>query len=258
VPVSIDFYNNDIFNMGDNCIEMDGGAHNIRVFRNRCFNVIAGALSATPLIGGPAYFFQNIVYNTTTGGVLKYGTAANILTYQNTFIGNVRTDAPNQFYRNNLIVGDGNTTPVFAVSSFTNLSSSDYNGFRPSADANRAFEWDTPKAGAGNAFNTPIEQRRFATLDAYRAATGQDAHSIVIDYDTFVKVTMPDRTDIQRLYSTADFDFSLAPGSAAIDAGTILPTINDRYTGRAADLGALESGQPQPHYGPRPMPDGTR
>ena len=36
--MSIDFYNNDIYNMGDNCIETDGGAHNIRVFRNRCFN----------------------------------------------------------------------------------------------------------------------------------------------------------------------------------------------------------------------------
>ncbi|HXD18572.1 MAG TPA: hypothetical protein VN654_16280 [Vicinamibacterales bacterium] len=37
--------------MSDNCIEMDGGAHTIRVFGNR-------ALSATPLIGGPDYFFQ--------------------------------------------------------------------------------------------------------------------------------------------------------------------------------------------------------
>ena len=41
VPVSIDFYGNDIYNMGDNCIETDGGAHNIRVFRNRCFNTPA-------------------------------------------------------------------------------------------------------------------------------------------------------------------------------------------------------------------------
>jgi hypothetical protein len=257
VPVSIDFYNNDIFNMGDNCIEMDGGAHNIRVFRNRCFNVIAGALSATPLIGGPAYFFQNVVYNTTTGGVLKYGTAANILTYQNTFVGNVRTDAPNQFFRNNLIIGDGNTTPVFAVSSFTNLSSSDYNGFRPSAGADHTFEWNTPKLGVNGVAATPLEQRRFSTLDAYRRATGQDAHSLVVDFDTFLKVTVPDRKDIQRLYSPGDFDFSLAPGSAVIDAGMVLPTINDGFTGRAPDLGALERGAPQPHYGPRLVPLAT-
>ena len=49
VPVSIDFYNNDIYNMADNCIEADGGAHNIRVFRNRCcqFRLHGGALSRT-------------------------------------------------------------------------------------------------------------------------------------------------------------------------------------------------------------------
>jgi hypothetical protein len=258
VPVSIDFYNNDISNMGDNCIEMDGGAHNIRVFRNRCFNVIAGALSATPLIGGPAYFFQNVVYNTTTGGVLKYGTAANILTYQNTFVGNVRTDAPNQFFRNNLIIGDGNTTPVLAVSSFTNLSSSDYNGFRLSAGADHAFEWNTPTRGVLGVAATPLEQRRFNTLDAYQRATGQDAHSVAVDVDSFVKVTLPDRKDIQRLYSPADFDFSLAPGSTAIDAGTVLPTLNDGYTGRAPDLGALERRRSQPHYGPRSVQTATQ
>ena len=44
-PELIDFYGNDIFNMGDNCFETDGGGRNIRVFRNRCFNP-AGAPSA--------------------------------------------------------------------------------------------------------------------------------------------------------------------------------------------------------------------
>ena len=47
LPVAMDIYGNDIFNMGDNCIESDGGAHNIRVFRNRCFNVASqGAVGA--------------------------------------------------------------------------------------------------------------------------------------------------------------------------------------------------------------------
>ena len=57
-PVSIDFYNNDFDNMGDNCVEADGGAHNIRVFRNRCFNSAGGAFSAQPIFGGPAYFYR--------------------------------------------------------------------------------------------------------------------------------------------------------------------------------------------------------
>ena len=58
LPVAIDFYGNDIVNMGHNCIETDGGAHNIRVFRNRCFNSAAGALSVQPVFGGPVYFIK--------------------------------------------------------------------------------------------------------------------------------------------------------------------------------------------------------
>ena len=63
VAASIDFTGNDIYNMGDNCIESDGGAHNIRVFKNRCFNPAAGALSAQPIWGGPVYFYKNLIYN---------------------------------------------------------------------------------------------------------------------------------------------------------------------------------------------------
>ena len=36
-----------------------------------------------------------------------------------------------------------------------------------------------------------------------------------------------------------------------VDGGEPLPTVNDGFAGAAPDLGALESGQPEPHYGPR-------
>jgi hypothetical protein len=67
----------------------------------------------------------------------------------------------------------------------------------------------------------------------------------------FVNVKMPDKSDPQKLYNPADFDFRLKPGSAAVDAGMLLPTINDDYEGKAPDLGAYELGRPLPHYGPR-------
>jgi len=40
-----------------------------------------------------------------------------------------------------------------------------------------------------------LTQRRWSgvvsrTLDAYRHATGQETHSVAIDYETFVRVTM--------------------------------------------------------------------
>ncbi len=147
VPVSIDFYNNDIYNMADNCIEADGGAHNIRVFRNRCFNSAGGALSAQPIFGGPLYFYQNLIYDTTTGGPLKFvDTPAGVLIYQNTFVGQGRLMGPasNIHFLNNLILGDGWAEPVLNLRTFTNYSSSDYNGFRPNPNVENAFEWDSP------------------------------------------------------------------------------------------------------------------
>lgn len=32
----------------------------------------------------------------------------------------------------------------------------------------------------------------------------------------------------------------------------VIPNVTDGYSGNASDLGALESGQPMPHYGGRP------
>jgi hypothetical protein len=259
VPVSIDFYNNDIYNMADNCIEADGGAHNIRVFRNRCFNSAGGALSAQPTFGGPLYFYQNLVYNTTTGGPLKLiDTPAGVLIYQNTLVGEGRLFGPasNVHFLNNLILGDGWAGPIFNLSTFTNYSSSDYNGYRPNPGADDSFEWNSPPFNAMADYSGKLVMRHFKDLRAFQVASGQEKHSVLLDYDTFEKVLMPDKSNPQRLYNPEDFDFRLRPGSSAIDRGILLPTINDEFTGSAPDLGAYELGRPVPHYGPRKLPLG--
>ena len=106
LPVSIDFYGNDIFNVEDNCIEADGGAHNIRIFRNRCFNHGHRALSVQPAFGGPVYFIRNIVYHAPEGGAVKFtASSAGIVVYHNTLIAPVKPmllAASNVHYRNNL------------------------------------------------------------------------------------------------------------------------------------------------------------
>lgn len=43
----------------------------------------------------------------------------------------------------------------------------------------------------------------------------------------------------------------LKAGAVAVDAGDLVPTVNDDFAGNAPDLGALEFGRPLPHYGPR-------
>ena len=58
------------------------------------------------------------------------------------------------------------------------------------------------------------------TLAEYTQATGQDTHSVLVDYDVFVHVMAPDAGDPQRLYDPARLDFRLKPGSAANRART--------------------------------------
>jgi hypothetical protein len=259
-PSAIDFYNNDFMNMGDNCIEADGGGRNIRVFRNRCFNSVGGALSAQPVLGGPAYYYQNLVYNTGTAGALKFvNTSAGLLAYQNTFIGNATTaSTSNDHFLNNLIIGGYARGPIFGVTTFTNYSSSDYNGFRPNGILDYDFAWNSPPFDVMVDYKQEPAQRHYKTLEEYKKATGQDAHSILVDYDVFINGKIPDATDLQRLYFPDDYDFRLKPNSSAVDAGTIIPTITDGFTGKAPDLGAYEVGVPIPHYGPRPMVPGAQ
>jgi hypothetical protein len=254
LPVSIDFYNNDFSNMADNCIEADGGARNIRVFENRCFNSAGGAFSAQPLFGGPVYFYRNLVYDATTGGPLKFvDTPAGVLVYQNTFIGQGRLMGPasNVHFLNNLILGDGFTDPVLNLRTYTNYSTSDYNGFRPNPNVEDAFEWNSPPFEVAADYVHNQTTRHFKSLEEYRQATHQEQHSILLDFDAFVNVRIPDKADPQHLYKPEEFDFRLKPGSRAIDAGAVLPSITDDFTGRAPDLGAYELDRPLPHYGPR-------
>lgn len=260
-PASNDFYGNDVNNAQDNCFEADGSGRNMRIFRNRCFDSHSEGLSLAPAFGGPAYFFQNVIYN-NPGGVLKFGQASGSMVYQNTIIGECPlwnpSVMPNQHFLNNLILSQDSVNAqgkglfVFSVDTDTNYSTSDYNGFRPNPKATNNFGWNSPPFEVMVDYDSkPRVQRPFKTLAEYSAAIHQDTHSILIDYDVFQKVTPPDTSTPTRLYDPKDFDFRLKPDSKAVDAGVLIPNIDDGFSGKAPDLGAYELGAEIPHYGPR-------
>ena len=259
-PVAIDFYGNYITNSHDNPIEADGSMHNIRIMRNMFINHASHAFCNQPTLGGPVYWIRNIAYHLPAGSTRLTNGAAGALFYNNTILSETAAGATsNSHWRNNLILGESALPAIFAVTTFTSYTSSDYNGFRPNPGAAASFEWNSPPQPVVADFTGPgraakLETRRFATLPEYVKATGQDAHSVLVDYDVFMKVPKLDAQDaatVQKLYDAKDLDFRLRAGSAAVDRGVALPTITEGFTGRAPDLGALERDRPAPVYGPR-------
>jgi hypothetical protein len=258
-PNAIDVYNNYITNAHDNSIEMDGSMHNIRVMRNLLINSASHPMSTQPSTGGPIYFVRNVVYHAPGGSTRLTGGSPGVFFYNNTILSETTGGATsNAHWRNNLMLGQNAQAAVFNISTNTNYTSSDYNGFRPNGA--ESFQWNSPPwevamVPADGSGPVKAERRTFATLQAYSQATRQDQHSVLVDYDIFTKVARLDAKDlatVQRLYTAEDIDVRLKAGSAAVDTGLTLPTVTDGFAGAAPDLGAVELGQPLPIYGPRP------
>lgn len=252
---SIDIYNNDMHMLNDDFVETDGGVHNIRVFNNRGVNAARGGYSAQPLFGGPAYFIRNILYHVPSGTAFKFSAkAAGLFVWHNTIIGEnlIGDPAANMHFRNNLYLGrDAPDRGILRLANATDVYSSDYNGYRPNRDVSEQFRFLGPKPGQRLYEPTEQDWQSFPTLAAFRAGTGQEAHGIEVDYDIFESLTPPDAANHYAVYHAMDLNFRLKPSSAAVNRGISLPTVNDDFSGTAPDLGALESGKPEPHYGPR-------
>ena len=268
-PVAIDFNINYMTIFHDNAFEADGGLHNVRIMRNMMLNSASHPMCNQPTLGGPIYWIRNIIYNAPGGSSRVLSGAAGGVFLNNTILTETSANASaNIHWMNNLMLGQNTQPAILAVNTYTNYSSSDYNGFRLNPGADYSFQWTSPEWGVAqdyrdllastgadqNPKNKVLAERRYKTLADYSAATKQDVHSVTLDYDVFQNVPMlnaKDLTKIRNLYKAEDFDFSLKPGSAAVDRGAVIPNVTDGYSGGAPDLGALDQGKPAPQYGPR-------
>ncbi|MBC7928539.1 MAG: right-handed parallel beta-helix repeat-containing protein [Bryobacteraceae bacterium] len=251
---AIDIYNNDMHMFNDDFVETDGGVHNVRVFNNRGINAAHGGYSSQPVFGGPVYFYRNILYHVPSGVAFKFSAKpAGLFVYHNTIIGEQVTGDPsaNMHFYNNLFLG--RDTPDRGIMTWANATpvyGSDYNGFRPNKGVTNQYSWLAPAAGKTMYEATTEDWRRFRTLADLRAATGQEAHGIEVDFDVFERMTPPDPSKRHAVYHSTDLAFQLKPNSKAVDAGVAIPTINDGFQGAAPDLGALETGAAPIKYGP--------
>lgn len=258
--VSIDIYNNDLHLMVDDFIEADGGVHNIRIMRNRGVNSGQCALSAQPVFGGPAYFIRNVVYHIPNGFAFKFmSKPAGLVVYQNTIIAENRNTQTfsNAHFRNNLFIGTNvSGRPVNAFPFATAYSTSDYNGYRLNPGTENHFLYLGPSGNKVYDYDLNSgEVQRFSSLEALHAASGLEEHGILLNYEVFNEMTYPDPEKPHSIYHAEDLNFTLNPAGKAVDKGVVIPNINDQFTGKAPDLGALEAGDTPPVYGPRGLKD---
>jgi hypothetical protein len=207
------------------------------------------------MFGGPVYFIGKLVYNVPFGGALKTGGAnpAGVLVYHNTFIAenSTATGYSNVHFRNNLFIGtDRPNRNVFRMESYTSYSTSDYNGFRINQTDKPSFRWGMPTDKLRQ-YDPKPEATEFKTLEEYSKASGQDAHSELVELDIFKEMKLPDPNNPHKVYLPQTIDFHLKANTSAVDKGIPLANVNDGFSGAAPDLGALELGAPDQVYGPR-------
>jgi len=237
---NIDVFGNDIFDTSDDGFEGDPGGVNIRVWGNRIHNAAHNGISYQPQNGSPWYILRNQLVGFMEAP-FKFRTTDRSIIAHNTIVMWSKMICCNDAHllrsivKNNLwITVSGGQIWDFgtAVKDWR----SDFN--------NDGFDW-----GASTA---PFKYGGvvYPSLAGFAAASGLETNGRLINrttcFATF-NVPGPAPVPIPPQFMT------LNPGCGAVDAGAILPNINDGFVGAAPDLGAFELGQPLPTYGPRPV-----
>jgi hypothetical protein len=108
---------------------------------------------------------------------------------------------------------------------------------------------------------TPDGQFRFGTFwssfSDLQSNSPFESHGVLLG-NTIFAGTVPTPSNFASSM-VGPVDMALHANSNAVDAGLVLPNINDNFNGGAPDLGAFEVGIAPPIYGarssfPRPLP----
>ena len=114
------------------------------------------------------------------------------------------------------------------------------------ADDSGDYDYDGFGSTTGS-FAGRLGAVKFSSLADLQANT-TEKHAVQVGIDVFAEmIALPSNPFPLK----AVVDLRLRPGAPAVDAGEVLPNINDLFAGAAPDLGAYELGAPVPAYGPR-------
>lgn len=218
-----DVYENLAYNIGDDGVETDGQCSNVRLWGNTFHDVLMG-ISVAPVYTGPVYAIRNLIYRTGvgnndyTGSPFKfnsgYDQSGPMYLFHNT--ADAALPGNNGLY----VKAPGTWRLIYARNNIwagTAYAVENYNADQP-IDLDYDNLWNDNSGDLAR-----WDGVDYATLAAFVNATGQEPHGV----------------SVAPGFAAAG-DYVLHPTSELIDAGIILPGINDDYAGSAPDPGAFE------------------
>ncbi len=256
----LDLMFNEMYNIGDDAVEVEGGGINIRVHGNRMRNTFA-AISLAPIEAGPIYVTRNdasyhiLMFKLNVGGVVSnghtycYHNSGYSLTHGDQY-GGIAINFPsagsipidNKVFKNNVFVCD-NFATRFANERY------DIDGNCYYAVPGReplVYRWEQEKDGEWPFTN-------YLSIDEFRAATGQEKNGIEADPRFRSPVGLG---ELERVFygdsqfshypsiqNTATGDLRLQSTSPCIDRAVVIRGINDGVRDGKPDMGAFEFGE---------------
>lgn len=272
-----DVYNNDVSMCSDDGIELDYCDYNNRVWGNKFNYAGNNGISFQPHIGGPGYIIRNQVIGFREGCIKDRYASSDVYFFNNTFVGHkaiaepgatrgrrrrwpivlAPTDLPRKSYgRNNLwLVQGGTDVPVIdfhhweAVLGGIDLDHEGLGGFFMVGSGSRGGQLVDPEYYPGSKHVSGVGLA--IPINTFREVSGTLEHYTPIYPDKAFEVELPAYRDWRQ--EGPEPVMRLKAGAAAIDAGVVVPNVTETYSGKSPDLGALEFGEAEPCYGPRPV-----
>jgi hypothetical protein len=224
---NMDFCDNIVEFVNDDCIEADGAGSNCRIYNNTFTKFLTG-VSVAPAAGGPTYIFRNVLSGWEThSGYVGYPVKFNVNSsmtidwvylYHNTcytsvagqpgFLFKQYSAWNNIISRNNIYAGTGNALESWSTQNPVDF---DYDALYTTAPG-KLVNWASVN---------------YATVAAFSAAAGQESHAIAGD---------------PQFINAGAGDFHLQAAGPLVDKGVAIPGINDGFQGAGPDIGCFESG----------------
>jgi hypothetical protein len=229
--IETDVHDNLIYRVGDDGFETDGYCSNLRIWDNTISEALIG-ISLAPVYTGPVYAIRNLIYLTGagtsqagyTGSCFKFNSGFDpsgvMYLFHNT------CDAARPGNDALAIKSPGDWDLISSRNNIWSATAYAIDNANPTQPLDLDFDNLSTTLANELVYWSGLPDRHLRTLAELQSATGQELNGFNVD---------PNFVD------PASGNYSLTLGSDLVDAGVVIPGINDGFNGAAPDIGAFES-----------------